>query len=88
MVKKKEQLLNAVRKGGLESVKKLIRPILFFIKGADVNAKTSDDYTPSYMAGYTPLHMASQYGHKEIAESLIAEGANVNVKTKNGTPLI
>ena len=40
------------------------------------------------MAGYTPLHMASQYGHKEIAESLIAEGANVNVKTKNGTPLI
>ena len=38
--------------------------------------------------GYTPLHSAAYYGQKEVAELLIAEGANVNVKRDNGeTPL-
>jgi ankyrin repeat protein len=34
------------------------------------------------------LHRASTFGYKEIAELLIAKGADVNVKTKlMGTPL-
>ena len=28
----------------------------------------------------TPLHNAAEYGHKEVAELLIAEGADVNAK--------
>ena len=31
-------------------------------------------------SGGTPLHLAALMGHKEIAELLIAEGANVNAK--------
>ena len=44
--------------------------------GADVYAE--DDY------GYTALIMASNYGHKKIAEILIKNGANVNAKTSDG----
>jgi ankyrin repeat protein len=49
-------------------------------KGVEVDAKMQ--------GGYTPLHSASR-GHKEIAELLIANGADVNAKTVgNGwTPL-
>ena len=41
-------------------------------KGADVNAK---DWN-----GYTPLYWAAFGGHKEIVELLIAKGADLNAK--------
>ncbi len=52
--------------------------------GADVNAKAGD--------GTTPLHNAAVYGHNEVAELLIANGANVNAiivsgRNKGKTPL-
>ncbi|MDE1045670.1 MAG: ankyrin repeat domain-containing protein, partial [Nitrospinaceae bacterium] len=38
--------------------------------------------------GHTPLHQAALDGQKEIAELLIAEGADVNAKDRGGqTPL-
>jgi len=49
-------------------------------KGADVNAKDAD--------GWTPLYFAANGGHKEIVELLIAKGASVNAKNVDGeTPL-
>ena len=45
--------------------------------GTDVNAKFSK-------WGWTPLHYAAGEGHKEIAELLIAAGADMNVKNKDG----
>jgi ankyrin repeat protein len=48
-------------------------------KGADVNAK--DRW------GGTPLHYAAEEGHKEIAELLIAAGADVNERWAGTTPL-
>ena len=49
-------------------------------KGADVNAKADD--------GMTPLHLAANFGYKEIVELLIAKGADVNAKNGwGGTPL-
>ena len=41
-------------------------------KGADVNAKNE--------SGVTPLLWAAWKGHKEVAELLIANGADVNTK--------
>jgi len=49
--------------------------------GTDVNAK-DDQY------GVTPLHDAAGKGHKEVAELLIAKGADVSAKNNRGfTPL-
>ena len=49
--------------------------------GTDVNAKGG-------VTGGTPLLIAVTLGNKEIAELLIAEGADVNAKDVNGkTPL-
>ena len=63
----------AAEEGSIEAVKQHLAA------GADVNAKRY---------GWTPLHYAVYYGHKEIAELLIAKGADVNVKNEDGeTPL-
>ena len=41
-----------------------------------MNAKDGD--------GETPLYLAAFYGHKEAAELLIAEGADMNAKNEEG----
>jgi len=59
-------LLYAASKGHIEAVKHHLEA------GADVNAKHDN--------GVTPLHDAVTFGHKEIVELLIAEGASVNTQ--------
>ena len=44
--------------------------------GADINA--ADYY------GRTPLHWAAEHNKPEVAKVLLANGAQVNVRTKNG----
>ncbi|MDP6417772.1 MAG: ankyrin repeat domain-containing protein, partial [Gammaproteobacteria bacterium] len=62
----------AVKSGNIEAVKQHLAA------GTDVNAKSKGN-------GWTPLFYAtSGGGQKEIAELLIAEGANVNAKDKLG----
>ena len=53
-----------VGRGNIEAVKQHLAD------GADVHAKDKH--------GWTPLHYAACDGHKEIAELLIAKGADVN----------
>ena len=49
-------------------------------RGAEVNAKTNN--------GWTPLHEAALNGHATVAALLLDRGAEVNAKTNNGwTPL-
>ncbi|HIN18031.1 MAG TPA: ankyrin repeat domain-containing protein [Gammaproteobacteria bacterium] len=67
-------LLDAAEKGNIEAVK------WHLDAGADVNAQDND-------IRWTPLHVAAAFGHKEIVELLIAKGADVNAKSKRGTPL-
>jgi ankyrin repeat protein len=33
--------------------------------------------------GWTPLHLAAHYGHREVVELLLARGAQVNLKSEN-----
>ena len=64
----------AIAVGDIEAGKKHLAA------GSDVNAKNSDDWTP--------LHLAADKGHKEIAELLIDKGADVNAKDEDSwTPL-
>ena len=60
----------AADEGNLEAVKQHLAA------GTDVNAKNR--------SGVTPLHIAVFGGHKEVAELLIANGANVNSKIVSG----
>ena len=72
-------LIDAVRKGSKET-EKIERVKQAIAAGADLDVKMQ--------GGYTPLHFATIYDHKEIAKILIAEGANVNAKNKRDmTPL-
>jgi ankyrin repeat protein len=63
-------LIDAAKNGGIEAVTQHVAA------GADVNAKDVD--------GTTPLHNAAVYGHNEIAELLIANGAEVNAIIVSG----
>jgi len=47
--------------------------LLLIKRGANVNAKSKN--------GSTPLHLASYYGFKNLAEVLIQNGADVKIKT-------
>lgn len=65
------QLMNATQYGGnADTVKLLIE------KGADINAKDND--------GWTPLHHAVGAGNVEVVQLLIEKGADVNAKGKEG----
>ena len=62
-----EKLFVSVSRGNIEEVEKNLR------EGANIDTKDS--------GGWTPLHIAAFYGHKEVAEILISKGANIEVKT-------
>jgi ankyrin repeat protein len=54
---------------------------LLLERGADVNARASDD-------GRTPLHLASENGALEVVRLLLEHGANVEaVNIRGNTPL-
>ena len=72
----KVDIWTATKKGNIEAVKQHLTA------GTDVDAKSDGKY------GWTPLLHAAWFGHKEIAELLIAGSAEVNAKDNYGkTPL-
>ena len=74
-LKAAESIVAAIRLGNIEAIKQHLAD------GADVNAKEAKNQI-------TPLHWAAWRGRKEIAELLIAKGADLNTKNKDGgTPL-
>jgi len=69
----KSTIHQAADAGDLAKVKAFIQ------EGIGVNTKAH---------GCTPLHCAARYGHKEVAELLIAKGADINAKdTRGRTPI-
>jgi ankyrin repeat protein len=57
-------------------------------QGADVNHKRPATHTPDRVRGQTPLWWAASHGHLELAQALIAKGADVNTPDHHGgTPL-
>ena len=70
----KTSIWNAVAANNVEFVKELL------ISGEDVNAK--------FTKGARPLHATGMFGRKDVAEFLIAKGADVNAKDNNGEPAL
>ncbi|MDP7654109.1 MAG: ankyrin repeat domain-containing protein [Candidatus Marinimicrobia bacterium] len=68
----------AAKDGNIEAVKQHL------IAGTDPNFEDefSSETGNTNFSGTTPLHVATGNGHKEIAEFLISEGANVNALSK------
>ncbi len=64
----KQEIHQAAKEGKFDAVKKMLKedPDL-------VNAIDSD--------GLTPLHLAAEYGHRQIVELLLQEGADINAKS-------
>ena len=70
-------IYDAVQRGNIEAVKQHIAV------GTDINAKSNT------RSQYTPLFVAAFKGHREIAELLIANGADVHAKDmRGGTSLL
>ena len=85
-LKAKESIHIAAKTGNIKAVKQHLAA------GVDVNAKGSGAFGFGAMMGgggeRTPLSWATSGAHKEVAELLIAEGADVNAKDEHGgTPL-
>ena len=66
-------IYEAARRGDIAAVKQRLAA------GTKADTKRKD--------GNTPLHTAAQFGHKEVAELLIAKGADVNAAVDGITPL-
>ena len=67
-----EGLSAAIAKGDFDGAQKMIE------RGADIEAKDPG-------AGASPLHFAVMKGNRPMIEMLVARGADVNSRTKNGT---
>jgi ankyrin repeat protein len=65
-----EEIHDAVRSGDLEKVKTILQSHAEWLNSPDQNQKT-------------PLHLALESGHADIAKYLIEQGADINLKDKD-----
>lgn len=63
-------LFQASAKGDLATAKNLVE------QGANINARSSE--------GYTPLHRAAQNGHREMVKYLLSMDADIDTQSENG----
>ena len=69
------EIVRASESGDVKRVECLL------LKGAHIDSQDKD--------GWTPLHMAAWYNHFELAQILIQNKANLNVRSETGwTPIM
>uniref|UniRef100_A0A6Q2YMJ1 Oxysterol-binding protein n=1 Tax=Esox lucius TaxID=8010 RepID=A0A6Q2YMJ1_ESOLU len=79
-----EQLLHYAKTGSLSLIHCLLQ--LRIEQGLRINVNCKGNLYLN--AGWTPIHLASYFGHKDVVEELLKAGANVNLQDNMGdTPL-
>lgn len=81
-----EKLLQASRRGDIDTVVSLLqaKSLKNNSKGIDVNCKGKSKANQ----GWTPLHLAAYFGHKNVVKVLLEHGGDVNARNGMGdTPL-
>lgn len=78
-----ENFLRSCRNGDIGTVKQF----LAYRDAKKVQFNISCKGRSKYI-GWTPLHLATYFGHRDVVEYLLARNANVNAINENGdTPL-
>uniref|UniRef100_A0A8C5P000 Oxysterol-binding protein-related protein 1 n=1 Tax=Jaculus jaculus TaxID=51337 RepID=A0A8C5P000_JACJA len=79
-----QQLLHHARNGNAEEVRRLLETLERSGATADINCKGRSKSN----LGWTPLHLACYFGHRQVVQDLLKAGAEVNVLNDMGdTPL-
>uniref|UniRef100_A0A7N5ZVL7 Oxysterol-binding protein n=1 Tax=Anabas testudineus TaxID=64144 RepID=A0A7N5ZVL7_ANATE len=79
-----EQLLRHARNGDLPGIQKLLESTIKDEMQININCKGKSKSN----LGWTPLHLACYFGHKDVVEELLKVGADVNLPNNIGdTPL-
>ncbi|XP_044054266.1 oxysterol-binding protein-related protein 1 isoform X1 [Siniperca chuatsi] len=79
-----EQFLQYARNGDLPGIQKLLMSKIRAETQIDINCKGKKKSN----LGWTPLHLACYFGHKDVVEELLKAGADVNLPNNIGdTPL-
>ncbi|TRY94399.1 hypothetical protein DNTS_027940 [Danionella cerebrum] len=79
-----EQFLRDARNGNLEGIQKLLMSKIKEEARIDINCKGKSKSNH----GWTPLHLASYFGHRDVVEALLKAGADANLSNNVGdTPL-
>ncbi|XP_024921315.1 oxysterol-binding protein-related protein 1 [Cynoglossus semilaevis] len=79
-----EQFLHCARNGDLPGIQKLLMSKIMEETKIDINCKGRSKSN----LGWTPLHLACYFGHRDVVEELLKAGADVNSSNNIGdTPL-
>ncbi|XP_035025880.1 oxysterol-binding protein-related protein 1 isoform X1 [Hippoglossus stenolepis] len=81
---REEQLLLFSKEGSCSRIQRLLQSRVDQGSSLNLNCRSSGKSS----SGWTPLHMASYFGHREVVEELLKAGADVNLQNNMGdTPL-
>lgn len=75
-----EKFLRDARNGNLEGIQKLLMSKIKEEAKIDINCKGKSKSNH----GWTPLHLASYFGHKDVVEALLKAGADANLPNNVG----
>uniref|UniRef100_A0A3B4G5P8 Oxysterol-binding protein n=1 Tax=Pundamilia nyererei TaxID=303518 RepID=A0A3B4G5P8_9CICH len=83
-----EQLLLHAKEGNCPQVERLLQSRIHQNSSLNINCRCKLVSRSKTCSGWTPLHLACSFGHRDVVEELLKAGADVNLQNNLGdTPL-